>query len=198
MRNGASTRLAISLAAAALAFVAGCNSAPIRSATTMPSGVSVSCADFDRLMKASEDVSRDMLFTPAVRDYRAGVFRTEPTLSPQWFEVWRRDAQTSTDLAESSLSKIRRTITVRIEKDSSGTFIAKPEVLVERYSLSERRLTTAAGYRSIYRERYRPTGNSLTDAGVVAPDAYWYPVGNDPDLERYVAAKLEAKLNRDS
>lgn len=174
----------------------GCTNAPPRSATTMPSGVSVSSTDFDQLLDASEHVSRDLLFTPAVRDYRAGVFRTEPMISAQWFEFWRSDVRTAADAAESSLSKTRRTLTVRIKKDDAGKYIANPEVLVERYSLAERRLTTAAGYRTIYRERYRPTGNTLSDAGISAPDAYWYSVGNDPELERYVAKKIEERISK--
>jgi hypothetical protein len=181
----------ITLAAA----VGGCTSAPPRSATTQPSGATAVATDFDRLMNATDDVSRDLLFKPAVQDYRSGLYRTEPMISAQWFEIWRADVRTSSDAAESSLSKVRRTLTVRIEKDEAGKFIAKPDVLVERYSLAERRLTTAAGYRSIFRERYRSTGNSLTDAGVLAPDAYWYSVGNDPELERYVARKIEERLN---
>lgn len=180
------------------AGLAGCTSAPPRSAATQPSGVSVATTDFERLMKVTDDVSRDLLFTPAVQDFRSGLYRTEPMLSAQWFEFWRRDTQTASDLAESSLARIRRTLTVRIEKDAGGQFVAKPEVLVERYSLAERRLTTAAGYRSIFRERYRPTGNSLTDAGIAAPDAYWYAVGNDPELERYVAQKIQQRLARNS
>ncbi len=187
-------KLPLALAIVGLSAAAGCTSTPTRSATTQPSGVSVVATDFDRLLDATDDVSRDLLFKPAVRDYRSGIYRTEPMISAQWFEFWRADVQTGADAAESSLSKTRRTLTVRIEKDSAGKFIAKPEVLVERYSLAERRLTTAAGYRSIYRERYRPTGNSLSDAGITAPDAYWYSVGNDPELERYVAEKIEARL----
>jgi hypothetical protein len=179
-----------------IAAVVGCSSAPPRSAAVQASGVSVAANDFERLMKVTDDVSRDLLFAPAVQDYRSGLYRTEPALSAQWFEFWRSDVRTASDAAESSLAKIRRTLTVRIEKDESGRFIAKPEVLVERYSLAERRLTTAAGYRSIFRERHRPTGNSLTDAGIAAPDAYWYSVGNDPELERYVARRIEDGMKK--
>ncbi len=177
-------------------LIGGCSSQPIRSATTQPSGVSIVGGDFESLMKVTEAVSRELLFPPSVRDYRTGLYRSEPTISAQWFEVWRSELRTSTDKLESSLGKIRRTLTVRIEKDADGRFVARPEVLVERFSLSERRLTTAAGYRSIYRDRYTPTGNTLSDAGVVAPDSYWFPVGNDPNLERYVARKIEEKLAR--
>lgn len=177
-------------------LLGGCSSAPPRSATTQPSGVLVAGNDFDVLMNVTEEVSRDLLFKPAVRDYRAGLFRTEPTISAQWFEFWRKDIRTSHDAAESSLGKVRRTLTVQIEKNDAGAFVAKPSVLVERFSLSERRLTTAAGYRSIYRERYVATGNSLTDSGIIVPDSYWYSVGHDPELERYVAQQIEQRLAR--
>lgn len=191
-------RLLILTSILAFGALAGCTSAPPRSAATQPSGVSVAGGDFEKLMNASEEVARDLFFQPAVRDYRAGLFRTEPTISAQWFEFWRSDIRTSDDAAESSLGKVRRTLTVRIEKDDSGAFVAKPDVQVERYSLAERRLTTAAGYRYIYRDRYVATGNSLTDAGIIAPDAYWYAIGNDPALERYVAEKIQARLAKEA
>lgn len=181
-------------ALALIGLALGCSSAPPRSASTQPSGANVRGNNFDQMMDASEEVSRELLFTPARKDYRAGLLRTEPTVSAQWFEFWRNDVRTPSDAAESSLAKIRRTLTVRIEKDASGTFVAKPEVLVERLALSERRLTSSAGYRSVFRERYRATGNSLSDAGIISPDSYWYSVGNDPALERYVAEQIQKKL----
>lgn len=195
-------------------LVAGCRSTPSSVATsstqpieakilppasTQPSDVSVASADFDRLWAAGDAVARSLLFRPALQDRRGGLYQTEPMLSAQWFEPWRRELRTADAKVQSSVASIRRTLIVHIERGEGGEggFVARPEVLIERFSLAERRVTTSAGYHSIFRERTRRsggTGTAESDAGVLLPDSYWYPVGNDPDLERYVADKMRGRL----
>ena len=90
----------------------GCASTSSKSAETVPSSVGVVDSRYDRLMNVAEDVSRELLFKPATRDFRTGLLRTEPMVSAQWFEFWRSDVQTPADMAQSSLGKIRRTLRV--------------------------------------------------------------------------------------
>jgi hypothetical protein len=166
-------------------------------ASTQPSNVGVAGEDFDRLWQASDAVARSLLFRPGLQDRRGGVYQTEPMLSAQWFEPWRRELRTADAHVQSSVATIRRTLTVKIDRQPDGTFLAKPEVVIERYSLSERRVTSSAGYHSVFRERNRRSasyGTAESDAGLVLPDSYWYAVGNDPDLERYVADKIRGRL----
>jgi hypothetical protein len=168
-------------------------------ASTRPSNVAVTHADFDRLWAASDAVARSLLFRPALQDRRGGVYQTEPMLSGQWFEPWRRELRSLDAVVQSSLASIRRTITFRIDRNADGTYAVRPEVLIERYSLAERRVTNSAGYGSIFRQRNRRNssyGTPESDAGVYLPDSYWYPVGNDPDLERHLAEKIRAHLKQ--
>lgn len=196
-----------------LLCLAGCHSAgsgvapstqPIEAevlppASTQPSTVAVRDADFDRLWTAGDAIARSLLFRPGLQDRRGGVYQTEPMLSAQWFEPWRRELRTTDAKVQSSVASIRRTLTVKIDRAEDGTFVARPEVLIERYSLAERRVTTSAGYHSVFNARTRRSrgtvGTIESDAGLLLPDSYWYSVGNDPDLERYVADKMRGRLS---
>jgi hypothetical protein len=179
--------------------LAGCASSrnPVElpaAAATQPSNAAVTAADFEKLWAAADLAARDLLFTPTRQDRRAGLYETEPLLSGQFFEPWRRDAISAADRAQSSLASIRRTLTIKIDKAEDGSFVAKPRVKVERYALAERRVTTSAGYRSVFRDRNTSFGTIETDAGLTLPQSYWYEVGNDPTLEQYVANAIGRRL----
>jgi hypothetical protein len=187
-------------AAIVVALLTGCTATPPESpkeiAATQPSNVSVSDADFEKLWHAADIASRDLLFMPARQDRRAGLYETEPVTSGQWFEPWRRDAITPSQRTQSSLASIRRTIKVKFEKAADGTFVAKPTVLVERYALAERRITSAAGYRTVFRDKNTNYGTIETDAGLELPPSYWFSIGNDPVLEAYVARAMTDQLKK--
>jgi hypothetical protein len=158
-----------------------------------PSQNIVTSHNFDRLWNAAADAARDRLFTIDRRDYRGGVLTTDPLVSAQFFEPWRRDATTASDVAESSLATIRRTIRFEFKRNADQTFSVVPHVLVERYSSSERRITNAMLYRAAFR-RTTATGTRETDKGVELPQRYWYRVGSDPVLERHLAEAVRKKL----
>ncbi len=154
----------------------------------------VTSRDFEQLWDAAADVARDRMFTIDRRDYRGGVLTTEPMVSAQFFEPWRRDALTADAVAESSLATIRRTIRFQFTRDDeTGTFAVVPHVLVERYALAERRITNSMLYRAAFR-RTTATGTRETDRGVELPQRYWYRVGNDPVLEKDLAAALRRRV----
>jgi hypothetical protein len=182
------------------ATLIGCASTPPETprelAATQPSNATVTSADFEKLWRAADLASRDLLFMPARQDRRAGLYETAPVTSGQWFEPWRRDAITPAARTQSSLATIRRTIRVKVDKAADGSFVAKPTVLVERYALAERRITTSAGYRTVFRERNTNFGTIETDAGLELPASYWYAVGNDPVLEEYVARAMNQQLKK--
>ena len=71
-------------------------------------------ADFEELWQASLDVLERFRFTVDRRDRRAGVIATLPMTSKHWTEFWRRDAVTSTDVAESTIQTIYRTARVTV------------------------------------------------------------------------------------
>ena len=190
------------VAMAGLAICAGCaNQARTRDAlpTSQPSTAqaasehAVASNDFDHLWRACEDIARDRLFTIERRDYRGGVLTTAPMISAQFFEPWRRDAITSDAINESSLASIRRTLRFEFTRHDDGTFSVVPRVLVERYSLTERRMTSAMMYRSAFK-KVTATGTRETDRGVYLPGRYWYGIGNDAALEQDLAKSIRARL----
>jgi hypothetical protein len=133
------------------------------------------------------------MFVIDQRDYRGGVLTTEPLLSAQFFEPWRRDALKAEDVAESSLASIRRTIRFEFTRNDDGTFSVVPHVLVERYAATERRITNAMMYRAAFR-RTTATGTRERDRGIELPQRYWYRTGNDPELEKSLAEALRRRL----
>jgi hypothetical protein len=158
-----------------------------------PSANTVTAYDFDKLWNAAADEARGRMFVIDRRDYRGGVLTTEPLLSAQFFEPWRRDALKAEDVAESSLASIRRTIRLEFTRNDDGTFSVVPHVLVERYAATERRITNAMMYRAAFR-RTTATGTRERDRGIELPQRYWYRTGNDPELEKSLAEALRRRL----
>ncbi len=169
--------------------------APTTQATTARAARenTVAANNFDRLWRACADAARDRRFVIDRRDYRGGVLTTEPLVSAQFFEPWRRDAITPDAVAESSLATIRRTIRFEFTRQEGDRFTVIPRVTVERYSSGERRITSATLYRSAFR-RTTATGTRESDRGVVLPPRYWYNVGNDAALEKALAEAVRRRL----
>ncbi|MGB7160197.1 MAG: hypothetical protein WBD40_19170 [Tepidisphaeraceae bacterium] len=185
-----------------MALLSGCTSHSRQSATlptsqptTAPAAAEniVTATDFDRLWEASANVARDRMFTIDRSDYRGGVLTTEPLVSAQFFEPWRRDAITSDAVAESSLATIRRTIRFEFARNDNGTFTVVPRVLVERYAATERRITAAMLYRAAFKKT-TATGTRESDRGIELPARYWYKVGNDPVLEKDLSESIRRRV----
>src|SRR2546423_724931 len=88
--------------------------------TTQPSNVRVSSASFERLWSACERTAREYGFPLDRQDLRNGVMTTEPVISQQFFEPWRRDTGTASGVANNSLATFRRSIRFAIEKEDGG------------------------------------------------------------------------------
>jgi len=194
-----------------LSTVAGCGSTPVSvvsQSSTVPATQSadpdywlaqpavgeVNDADFERLWRAAEKVSRHYLFEIDRRDRRAGVLTTKPTISAQPFEPWRRELQSGQAAAESALATHRRTIRYDIKK-SADRFVIEPRVLVERQALAERRVSGVLGKGYFRSSRGEETfGTRESDAGQTLSPAYWYPVGRDSELEKQLLIDLRNAL----
>jgi hypothetical protein len=198
-------------------LLAGCITSPQRPSATQPSTAvdpilaepsywlaqpptaTVSSPDFDHLFKVCETVARDFLFKIDRIDYRQGLLTTQPLVSGQWFEPWRRDARTDYDRAESSLATTRRTIRFEFSRQSDDTWQVTPKVLVERQSISEKRITAVVKYRNVFTLpqgiRARPYGSRETDVGVALPERYWYPLRRDATFERALAEAVQKRLD---
>jgi hypothetical protein len=143
-----------------------------------PATDEVAAADFTTLFDAAEQVTRDYWFRIDRRDYRAGLLLSQPMVSKQWFEPWRKDAGTVHDVEENSLGPIRRTVYFQFRQNPDGTFSATPKVLVERYS------KVGVAYQTSYAMRREAT-------------SYWYALRRDQVMEQHMADTLRRKLKQE-
>ena len=139
-----------------------------------PATVHALSTGFPALWEAAEETALDQNFTIDRRDQRFGLLTTHPTVSKQWFEVWRKDAASADDVFTNSLGTIRRTIRFEFSEEN-GRYIVSPKVLIERYSVID--------------PRYRAQEFD-------APTAYWYALGRDSAMERRLAQSIQKRLSR--
>ncbi len=97
-----------------------------------PAAARVTGRDFNVLWDTCEQVARRWFFKIDRRDYRARILSTEPVISKQFFELWRKDAGTADDVKEASLGTVRRTIFFEFSQDRDGAYTVTPKVVVER------------------------------------------------------------------
>jgi len=128
--------------------------------------------EFEKLWEGCESVAFDYLFRISRRDYRSGLLTTEPMVSKQWFEPWRKDSTTIRDVEENSLGGIRRTIYFQFAKNPDGSYTVAPKVLVEHYS--------------------KPDPKHMN------PDeennSFWYAIRRDTGMEVRIVNDLRKKL----
>lgn len=156
--------------------------------------VSVSDHDFDRLWSSAEHVSESLLFTIDRRDRRLGLMTTQPDVSAQWFEPWRRELQTVRDMQNSSFAAFRRTIRWQFEQQGGG-YTVTPRVLVERETLAERRVSGVLD-RAYFQRNTNDHfyGTHETDEGIILPQNDWYPIGRDYALENKLIELMHDRL----
>lgn len=163
-----------------------------------PATATATGSDFEALWRACEETSRGLLMPIDRSDRRGGILTTEPTVSAQFFEPWRRDVRTPADATASSLATIRRTVRFEFARRADGGFEVTPKVIVERQSLAERRTTAILPSRTYFRPvrdtEVAPFGTRETDRGVSLPRNYYYPVGRDEQLERAIAASVQKRI----
>ena len=127
------------------------------------------------LWEASRDVLRRYGFTLDRQDFRAGVLTTHPMVGKHFFEFWRKDAVSPYDLAESTIQKIYRQVTVRLEPTEAGagaeTYKPLVKVVVSRS------------------DRDRPEVTSTSEAF----DLFLIPAGEEP-LPGELADRQSAEL----
>jgi hypothetical protein len=125
-------------------------------------------------------------------DFREGRLTTMPLVSKQAFEFWRNDLASFPDVAESTISTVRRTLIWNVQKQDDGAFRATPAVVEERYVMTERRLTSAMQYQEVFSDEHKVFGSRMQDEGLSPVDVYWYATGRDRNLEKRLAATVES------
>ena len=129
---------------------------------------------FEPLWEASEEAAHEFLFRIDRRDQRSGLLTTEPMISKQWWEFWRKDAGTFKDAKEATLANIRRTIFFQFRKEPDGTYAVTPKVLVEKESKVD--------------PKYKQD--------IEGPSTYWYALRRDEVVEKRVADCIRKHLNK--
>lgn len=158
-----------------------------------PANATVIHDNYDELWEACADTARWRGFRIDRVDYRSGLLTTWPLPSKQVFEPWKKDVVDLPDLAESSLASMRRIIRFEIARLDDGTFELVPKVLVERYSSSERRITSVTRYRESFAIK-DIQGSRERDKGIDLPYTYWYVTARDDSLEKDLADGVRARL----
>jgi len=129
---------------------------------------------FDLLWETCEQTARDYLFNIDRRDQRSGLLTTEPMITKQWWEWWRKDAGTFKDTQEATLANIRRTIFFQFKKEADGAYSVTPKVLVEKESNVDPK----------YKE------------DIEGPSTYWYAMRRDLVLEKKLADSIRKRLDK--
>jgi hypothetical protein len=158
-----------------------------------PATATVVHDDFDQLWEAAVGAARWRGFRPDRANYREGVLVSHPVVSKQIFEPLKRDTPGFTDQLENTLATMRRIVRFEIAEREDGTFELAPKVLVERYTSTERRITSVTQYRESFNIEAE-YGNKERDKGVNIPTTYWYTTGRDEVLERHLAEAVRARL----
>ncbi|MGE5608050.1 MAG: hypothetical protein ACM359_02245 [Bacillota bacterium] len=168
-----------------------------------PATAEVTADNFDALWAASEAAAYKFMFPIDSRDYRHGLLKTEAVTSKQFFEFWRKDAGTATDVRENSLGPIRRTVYFQFTRNLDGTFTVTPKVVLERMSVIDPKYvlpTDATQGQSQSQSQSQAQGQALgmglgqSQASTNDPRKYWYALRRDAALEAKIADTIQTKL----
>ena len=159
-----------------------------------PAVTEASSPDFDKLWNACRSALVADGFLIDRTDYRDGVITTLPLPSKQFYEVWKTDVVTVHDLAQSSLGTMRRTVRIDIRRGDDGKFHAAPKVVVDRFSLLAKRITSVAQYRMVFAITTNDVRLSTEEEGPNVVAQYWYPVARDYNLEKDIVSSAKSRL----
>ena len=157
-----------------------------------PGVANVTYHNFDRLWDTCEETLRSYQFELDRKDFRLGLVTSKPMISKEILEPWRRDAGDLHSVLANSLSTMSRTVRISIAKDSAGTFVAVPKVMVQRLTLLERRITSTAQYRTAFSGPLSVEHDDNNHLEI--PVSYWSPVGRDYELEIHLATEIRDRL----
>ncbi len=142
----------------------------------------------DRVWNAVHETLRRQGFRLDRVDRGAGIVTTFPVTSQHFFEIWRRDVNTTPDFWESSLNPMRRWVEVRLEanNDSSWKQIAVV-VHKERLSSPDRQFnSTGAAFKYFGEDLPSTTGKPR----VTLEDNRWLDRGRDSAMEEFLLGAI--------
>ncbi|MGA2498197.1 MAG: hypothetical protein ABSH20_10675 [Tepidisphaeraceae bacterium] len=157
-----------------------------------PATSETSFKEFQKLWDSCEAVAYGYLLKIDRRDYRHGLLTTQPMISKQWFEPWRKDAPTNRDVEEASLGGIRRTIYFQFTQNLDGSYTVAPKVVVERESRVDPKYLADASSNNYNNPNTSNTG-TIDSAGQIT--VYWYALRRDAQMEIKLVAAIREKLD---
>jgi hypothetical protein len=171
-------------------MLSGCQR-PVPPAEPEPQALMVEKDQYDLAWDETLEVLNEHYFIPDRQDRRAGLVVTHPTLSKQWFEFWRDDAQGSYQVCESSMHSIRRIVSVKFVPIGDRVQI-QLTVDIERKNQPQRQITTSSGSFQAFREQLPlvETGQAADRSDVVT----WMNIGQDVKLANYLLERIELRL----
>jgi len=176
------------LLAISLVLAAGCARQAARRDNPLPApGLKV-----PEVTAVARQVLRDMQFDVINPDVAPGRVETHPVIGAQWFEFWRPDTVGPRQHAESTLSTIRRKVTVSVTPTGTGSDVA---VAVEK-----QRLSAPGSESSLVGQTYSLYGVSPTSMyrqdELEPPGGTWLDEGRDAELEQVILSRIYDRLGR--
>ncbi len=172
--------------------LAGCSSSTSKAASEpKPIALIIPADELDPAWDEIVEVLREHYFIPDRQDRRTGIIITRPTVSQQWFEFWRDDAQGWYQWAESSLHTMRRIVEVHFMKAGKDKIEIKVKVHVQRKNQPQRQITTSSGVIQAFRDTIPIyTGATPKSSKIVQ----WTDIGEDKLLEKYLLELIHRRL----
>lgn len=148
----------------------------------------------DHLWEAIQETLRRHRFRLDRVDRRAGTITTRPETSQHFFEFWRHDVDTRTDLWEATLNPIRRTVSVSVAGTSGETWDSLAVVVnKERLIASDRQFNNTASAYQYFGERLPSTAGGSRAAD---EQEQWIHLGRDAAMEEYLLQEILQRVDQ--
>jgi len=151
--------------------------------------------NFRAIWQASKDVLTGYNFGLDREDRRAGIIVTKPLTGKHLGELWRRDAATAQDLAESTVQTVYRQakITIRQQGNSKGNFRAFVEVQAYLSNKPQRPVSSVSDAYDLFKLPGAPNQKEHMLAHATMDQlGQATPLGRDKGLEEQIAAEILA------
>lgn len=156
--------------------------------------VRANATSFDQVWEACLDSLGDHSFQVDRRDRRFGLIVSQPEIGKQFFEFWRKDAVSSNDVLNSSLHTIRRTVTIRITKQSPTQFQVDVEAQAQRISSPGSQLNSTAEAIELTGRAGVPSSPRRSDYLSPRGEPTWVDIGREGALEQAIMRDIASRL----
>ena len=177
-----------------LALTGGCLG-PVRNDYTSSQAISIApgSTQADTLWRSAQNTLRRYRFRLDRVDRRAGLITTEPVTSQHFFEFWRHDVDTQTDLWEATLNPMRRRVEVQLAQDDGGLW-SRLDVVVykQRYSAQDRQFNSTG---AIYQYFGTTLPSTTGEVDLTVEGDAWLDVGRDPAMEDRLMREMLRRLD---